>query len=131
MSVNEHGAAMFADDEGSPTLGVELLEVSDGRAVTRLTVGPEMLNGLGLCHGGFIFAVGDTALAFAANSRGEGAPTRSAAISYRRPARPGAVLTAIAEVTDRGEKSLGVEVEVTDQHGELIASLRGESRLPR
>ncbi len=131
MSVNEHGEAMFADDEGSKTLGIELVEVSDGRAVTRLEVGPEMLNGLGLCHGGFIFAVGDTALAFAANSQGEGAPTRAAAISYRRPARAGTVLEATAEVIDRDDKQLLVEVEVVDQQGELIASLRGESRQPR
>ena len=114
MTVNEHGAAMFADDRGSQTLGIELLETGGGRAVTRLAITDAMLNGLDLCHGGFIFALADTALAFAANSNGEGSPTIGATIAYRRVARAGDVLTARAEIVEVAGRDATIDVTVTN-----------------
>lgn len=130
MVVNEHGAAMFANDQGSKTLGIELLTTGDGRATTRLEITPAMLNGLDLCHGGFVFALADTALAFAANADGDERPTTTAAIRYRRPARAGDVLTARAEVVGREDRDLLVDVEVTNDRSETVATLQGRSRRP-
>lgn len=130
MTVNEHGAAMFADDRGSETLGIELVETADGRATTTLAITDAMSNGLGLCHGGFVFALADTALAFAANSDGAARPTTIATIHYRRPARPGDTLDARAQVVGRDDRDLLVEVEVTNQRDETVATLQGRSRQP-
>lgn len=128
--VNDHGAAMFSNDRGSKTMGIELLATGDGRATTRLEIVDGMLNGLDLCHGGFVFALADTALAFAANADGDERPTTTAAIRYRRPARAGDILTARAEVVGREDRDLLVDVEVTNSEGETVATLRGRSRQP-
>lgn len=130
MVVNQHGASMFANDRGSETLGIELLESGEGRATTRLGITAAMLNGLDLCHGGFVFALADTALAFAANSDGDERPTTTATIRYRRPARAGDVLTARARVVGREDRDLLVDVEVTNDRKETVATLQGRSRQP-
>ena len=121
---------MFSNDRGSKTMGIELLATGDGRATTRLEIVDGMLNGLDLCHGGFGFALADTALAFAANADGDERPTTTAAIRYRRPARAGDILTARAEVVGREDRDLLVDVEVTNSEGETVATLRGRSRQP-
>jgi acyl-CoA thioesterase len=51
-------------------LGMELLEVADGRARVALTAGPQHGNFLGLVHGGAVFSLADAALAAASNSQG-------------------------------------------------------------
>ena len=61
-------AAMWADDKASPSLGMEIISVGPGMAVLAMTVRETMVNGLGICHGGFIFTLADSASAFAANS---------------------------------------------------------------
>lgn len=128
MVVNEHGAAMFANDQGSQTLGIELISTGDGRATARLEITGAMLNGLDLCHGGFVFALADTALAFAANSEGDDSPTTTATIRYRRPVRSGDVLTARAEVVGHEGRDVLVDVAVTNARDEQIAGLQGRSR---
>ena len=59
-----------------------------------------MANGHGICHGGFIFALADSAMAFAANPRGEAAVAQHASITFVRPGRVGEVLVADAVGTD-------------------------------
>ena len=45
---------MWAADSASRRLGIELDEVGDGRARVRMTVAGWMLNGHGMCHGGYV-----------------------------------------------------------------------------
>ena len=59
---------MFAADRASPGLGMAITEVGPGRAVMTMQVREDMLNGHAICHGGFIFALADSAFAFACNS---------------------------------------------------------------
>ena len=54
--------ALFAKDEASQLLGMTVVEVAEGHAVVTMTIGPEMVNGLGVCHGGFIFSLADSAM---------------------------------------------------------------------
>src|SRR5690606_20873972 len=58
-------AAMWADDQASQRLGMELTDVGPGRATVTFTVSEAMVNGHGLCHGGYIFTLADSAFAFA------------------------------------------------------------------
>jgi acyl-coenzyme A thioesterase PaaI-like protein len=60
--------AMWDDDAASRGLGMTPDHVTAGRARMSMLVRAEMVNGHGLCHGGFIFALADSAMAFAANS---------------------------------------------------------------
>ena len=94
-----------------------------------MTVTEAMVNGHGICHGGFIFALADSAFAFACNSHGERAVARHAAIDFLRPARLGETLRAEAIERARSGRSGIYDVRVTGLDGGLIAEFRGHSRL--
>ena len=79
--------AMMAADAASASLGIELIDCSPGRAVTRMLVRPDMANGYAIAHGGLVFAVADTAFACACNSHGDVTVAAGADITF--VARPG------------------------------------------
>jgi hypothetical protein len=74
--------ALWDEDTASRGLGMALDHVAAGQARMSMLVRPEMVNGHGLCHGGFIFALADSAMAFAANSHGERAVAQHNGITY-------------------------------------------------
>ena len=122
--------AMLAADAASRRLGIELLGYGPGWARTRMTVGDDMLNGHGLCHGGLIFTLADTAFACACNSWGPVTVAAGCDIVFVAPARAGNVLTAEARVRARFGRNGIYDVTVT--HGErLIAEFRGRSHETR
>ena len=57
--------AMYARDRASQGLGIEVVRVDAGEAVLTMRVRDDMIQGHGSCHGGFIFALADSAFAFA------------------------------------------------------------------
>lgn len=77
--------AMFATDRASQGMGMELLETGDGSALVRMTVTAAMINGHGTAHGGFIFALADTAFACACNSHGPVTVAAGADIAFTAP----------------------------------------------
>jgi len=81
--------AMMAKDEASRGLGIELIDQAEGRAVTRMTVRDDMVNGHAIAHGGLIFTLADTAFACACNSFGPVTVAASADIVFVAPARTG------------------------------------------
>ena len=120
--------AMWSSDSASQALGMALGEVGEGRAVLSLTVQPRHCNGHGSCHGGIIFALADSAFAFACNSRNQRAVAQHAAITFIAPAKEGDVRTATArEVSVSGRNGL-YDIAVTNQNHEQIAEFRGASR---
>ena len=115
---------MLAADRLSNSLGVELRAIGTSRATMSLTVGDDMVNGHAICHGGVVFALADSASAYASNSWGPDAVTAMASVEYFSPALQGETLTATAQETQRvGRKAL-VDVAVTGPDGRLIAALR-------
>jgi acyl-CoA thioesterase len=119
---------MWAADNATQALGMELLSVSPGHAAVAMTVRPDMANGHGTCHGGFIFALADSAFAFACNSHGQRAVAQHCSVSYIAPGRPGMRLVADARERQRGERSGITDVTVRDEAGNIIAEFRGHSR---
>jgi len=120
--------AMWDADRASKGLGMSLDAVSPGSATLSMTVTQAMSNGHGMCHGGFIFTLADSAFAFACNSHNQRAVAQMAAITFVAPARLGDRLTATcAEVTTFGRSGI-YDTRVTDQDGRLIAEFRGHSR---
>src|ERR1700761_9676864 len=87
---------MFAADEASRALGIELLETGGGTARLRMTVTDAMVNGHGIAHGGYVFLFADTAFACACNSRGPVTVAAGADITFVAPVHEGDVLTAHA-----------------------------------
>ena len=120
-------AAMWAADQASQALGIEISDVSPGRAVARLSVTASMVNGHAIAHGGYVFLLADTAFACACNSHGPVTVAAGAEITFVAPARAGDTLTAIAAERVRYGRS-GV-YDVTVRRGdEVIAEFRGRSR---
>ena len=79
--------AMMTKDEASRGLGIELVDQGEGRAMTRMTVRANMVNGHDVAHGGLIFTLADTAFACACNSYGPVTVAASADIVFVAPAR--------------------------------------------
>ena len=120
-------AAMWATDHASQGLGIEILEVGPGTATLAMTLEPRMCNGFGAAHGGFIFALADSAFAFACNSRDARTVGAHCAITFLRPGTRGKRLIARAREVSRAGRSGVYDVEVSED-GETIALFRGQSR---
>ena len=118
---------MWAGDAASRGLGMTLDGVSPGAARLSLTVTPAMLNGHGTCHGGFIFALADSAFAFACNTDGMASVASHCAVSFLHPARLGDRLVADAAERQKEGRSGIYDVRVT-AGGEVVAEFRGHSR---
>jgi acyl-CoA thioesterase len=116
---------MLARDEFSRWLGIELIDVRPNGATVRMAVRPEMVNGFGVCHGGIVFSLADSALAFASNTHGRITVSIENSVRYPAPIRVGDVLTAEA-VQEGATNRLGFfGVTVRDQHGAPVGLFRG------
>jgi acyl-CoA thioesterase len=120
--------AMWAQDEASRALGMAITEIAPGFATLTMTVTDKMVNGHGLCHGGYIFTLADSAFAFACNTHNQRAVAQNCSITYVAPGRLGDRLTARCREVSRGGRSGIYDVTVTRQDGEVIAEFRGLSR---
>lgn len=120
--------ALHARDPSADAFGIRLVDVAAGRAVVEMTVAPWMGNGLDTCHGGVVFTLADSAMAFASNSHGEVALAIAASIDLLAPVPVGAVVRATAtEVEARGRTAIhDVVVELDD--GSVVALFRGRTR---
>ena len=120
-------AAMWAGDHASQSLGMEIVDVGPGRAVLRMTVRPDMVNGHAVGHGGLTFALADSAFAFACNSYDRRTVAAGAEIRFRAPTHLGDVLTATAVERSRDGRSGVYDVEVT-AGSIVVATFVGHSR---
>jgi acyl-CoA thioesterase len=118
---------MFAKDAAAQALGITLLEVRPGYARMAMAVRPDMLNGHGICHGGFIFTLADTAFAYACNSGNQATVAQHCAITFLASPREGDVLTATAQERQRGRRTGFTDIDIADQNGKLVAVFRGHS----
>jgi len=121
------GHAMYARDRATQSLGMALAEIRPGYARLTMTVREDMLNGHQTCHGGFIFALADSAFAFACNSYNLNTVGAGCTIDYLAPGRAGDVLTAEGVEQALAGKSGVYDVKVSNQDGKTIALFRGKS----
>jgi acyl-CoA thioesterase len=119
---------MWSEDRASQSLGLGMVRIAPGEAVLSMTVRADMTNGHGTCHGGLIFALADSAFAFACNSYDERAVAHHCDITFVRPGRLGQRLTAEAIERSRSGRSGIYDVTVRDDLGEVVAEFRGHSR---
>jgi acyl-CoA thioesterase len=118
---------MYAKDAASQALGIRVDVRQAGRAVARMTVRQDMVNGFGVCHGGLLFTLADTAFAFACNAYDDLTFAAAASIDFLRPARLGDELQAIAREDYRGGRTGFYTVDVVNQRDETVALFRGRS----
>ncbi|MCG6656805.1 hydroxyphenylacetyl-CoA thioesterase PaaI [Halomonas campisalis] len=119
--------AMFSRDGASQGLGMRIESVAPGRAVLTMTVRQDMVQGHGNCHGGFIFALADSAFAFACNTYDEATVASGCSIDYLGPGQLGDELTATAEERSRRGRTGIYDITVRNQRGDEIALFRGRS----
>jgi len=120
--------AMWAEDQASQGLGMVVERVSPGEAVLSMTIRPDMTNGHGICHGGFIFTLADSAFAFACNTYNQRTVAQQCAVTLLQPGRRGDRLTAHALERNRSGRSGIYDVTVRNGRGEVVAEFRGHSR---
>jgi acyl-CoA thioesterase len=116
---------MMAKDAFSQWLGISVVDVRPNTATVRMTVRPEMVNGLGVAHGAIAFAVADSAFAFACNTHGRITMSIENAITYPMAVAPGDTLTAVAEMESESKKLSYYRVVVRNQRDEIVALFRG------
>lgn len=120
-------AAMWADDAASQALGMGLDEVRPGYARMTMRIRADMVNGHGVGHGGFVFALADSAFAFACNSYNRVTLAQACDITFIAPALAGDVL--VAEAVERARYGRNGIYDVTVRRGDqVVAEFRGRSR---
>ena len=118
-------AGMMARDKFSQWMGMTIVDVRPRTATVRMAVRPEMVNAFGVAHGGVVYALADSALAFACNTHGKVTVAINNAISYPAAANVGDVLTALAE-SDGESRRLGYyRVTIRNQKDELLSAFTG------
>ena len=128
MTPAEVAAAMLGREGTGPAWGIEIEAADEGYARVRMAVRADMLNGHGLAHGGMIFALADSAFAYACNSRNIASVAAQASIVFIAPAHAGDVL--IAEASERAivGRTGTYSVSVRTSDGRPIADFHGMSR---
>ncbi|HSQ04521.1 MAG TPA: hotdog fold thioesterase [Burkholderiales bacterium] len=116
---------LSARDRAPAALGIECIDGGPGRAVVRMQVRENHLNSHGMCHGGVIFTVADTAFGLASNSHGIVAVGVDAHIAYHVGAKLGDVLIGTAAEASRSRRLSTYRIDVKTAGGVLIATFTG------
>jgi acyl-CoA thioesterase len=120
---------MLASEGTGGAWGIVIEEARVGYSRLSMQVRANMTNGHGTAHGGMIFALADTAFAYACNSRNQTAVAASASIIYLAPAREGDILIAEASEDALAGRSGSYSVAVRTEDGRAIAQFQGQSRI--
>lgn len=118
---------MLAKDRASRGLGMQIAAVGPGTARLSMTVREDMLNGMDICHGGFVTLFADSAFAFACNSYNELTVASGLNVDFTASAHLGDVLTASATEVHQAGRTGVYDVDVRNQRGERVATMRGRS----
>lgn len=125
------GQAMFAKDQVGRRLGMRIEEVRPGYARVAMEVSAEMINGHDICHGGYIFALADTACAYACNSHNQSMLSQSLNIVFMAPAGRNATLVAEAIESAHSGRTGAYEIKVMNQDAHVIAVAQAQCRTVR
>src|ERR1700745_2379380 len=103
---------MFARHGTGAAWGLEIEAAREGYARAAMTVRADMLNGHGTAHGGMIFALADSAFAYACNTHNRATVAQGSSILFLAPAQPGEELIAEARETALAGRSGAYTIEV-------------------
>jgi acyl-CoA thioesterase len=120
--------ALWQRDATSRDLGIKLISVEPGVAVMSLEITEQMLNGHGICHGGYIFTLANTAFTYASNTQNRRTLTQQCDITFLNAAHAGDRLVARAIERQRSRATSIYDISVTSEESFAIAEMRGLSR---
>lgn len=118
-------AHMFEEDLFSQWLGIEILSIREGYAKTKMTVRKEMINGLGIVHGGIAFSLADSTFAFACNNRNNLSVALDTSINFLKPVHVEDVLIAEAKEIHNGKSTGLYQITITNQRDHIVAMFKG------
>lgn len=116
---------MMETDLFSQWLGIQIIEIREGYSKIKMTVRGEMMNGLGIIHGGIAFSLADSSFAFACNSRNNLSVALDTSINFLKPVHPDDELVAEAKEIHNGKSTGLYQVTITNQRNHIIAVFKG------
>lgn len=116
---------MLEQDRFSNLLNMQLIEVEEGKATVQMSIDDRMLNGFGICHGGVMFSLADSAFAFASNSHGRKAVSIETSMTNVKVVNSGNTLTATAKEINLTYKLGTYIVDIYNENSELVAIFKG------
>jgi acyl-CoA thioesterase len=116
---------VMQNDLFSQWLGIEILDISEGYSKIKMTVRPEMINGLGIVHGGIPFSFADSCFAFACNNRNVLSVALDTAINFIKPVHVGDVLIAEAKEIHNGQSTGLYHITISNQKDHIVALFKG------
>lgn len=117
--------AMMDADAFSRWLGIKVLAVRPREATVAMTVRGEMVNGFGVSHGAIVYALADSALAFASNTHGRITVSIENSITYPQAVHVGDELIAKAEEESASNRLGYYRATVTRTDGTIVGLFRG------
>jgi len=116
---------MMEHDLFSQWLGIEVEEIKEGYSRISMMVRMEMINGLGIVHGGVAFSMADSAFAFACNNRNNLSVALDTSINFLKPVHVGDRLVAEAAEIHNGRSTGLYQITITNQQGHTVAVFKG------
>lgn len=118
---------MLAEDAAARSLNIRVVAIGPGTATVTMSVRADMTNGFGICHGGLVATLADTAFAYACNSWNERTVAAGFDVQLLAAAQIGDTLVASAAVLAQGKRTGVYDVAVHNQNNQLVAVFRGRS----
>jgi acyl-CoA thioesterase len=116
---------MMREDLFSQWLGISVIKITEGYSKIQMIVRPEMMNGLGIVHGGICFSLADSAFAFACNNRNVLSVALDTSINFTKPVHVDDVLVAEAKELHNGRSTGLYHITITNQHEHVVALFKG------
>lgn len=118
-------AHMMSEDRFSQWLGIEVIAIKEGYSKIKMLVREEMINGLGIIHGGIAFSLADSAFAFACNNRNNLSVALDTSINFLKPVHVHDNLVAEAKEIHNGKSTGLYQITITNQHQKTVAVFKG------
>ncbi len=116
---------MMEHDLFSQWLGIKIIDIKEGYSKITMTIRKEMINGLGIIHGGVAFSMADSAFAFACNNRNVLSVALDTSINFLKPVHVDDVLIAEAKELHNGKSTGLYHITITNQHNHVVAVFKG------
>jgi acyl-CoA thioesterase len=116
---------MMETDLFSQWLGIQIIEIKEGYSKIKMKVRREMMNGLGVVHGGIAFSLADSAFAFACNSRNNLSVALDTSINFLKPVHVNDELVAEAKEIHNGKSTGLYQITIMNQRDHIVAVFKG------
>ncbi|MDR3645657.1 MAG: PaaI family thioesterase [Clostridia bacterium] len=120
--MNDDLIKAIKNDRFAKYIGIELVRVEPGFAVTRMEITEDHLNGVDIVQGGATYTLADYAFAAASNAKGRITVGVQSSITYFKPPK-GKFLTAQAKEVSATRSLCSYSIDVFDETDTLIARM--------